>query len=335
MRRTAMTYPPVVDWNALEAPLATLLKGDPAGFVFPRNTTEAMSFVANGIDFKAGDEILTTTHEHIGGLCPWQRQAKRYGLTLRQLELPVPPEDEGQLVDVFRKALTRRTRVISVSHLTFTTGVVMPVRALVELARSRGILLVVDGAHPPGMMPVDLSALDPDFYASSPHKWLLAPQGTGLLWIREDWRDRLWPSVISGDWDDLKLGAQRFNHLGTFDESRMAGLLAALGFHATIGAERVNARVRELRRRLDEALRETPGVRVVSPRGDVLGAGMVSFAVEKMPALELQKRLEQKHNMRTRVIGEYHYGWMRLSPHIYNSPGEVDRAVALIRAEVA
>ncbi len=335
MRRVAMTYPPGVDWTALETRLGTLLNGDPAGFVFPRNTTEGMSFVANGLELVPGDEILTTLHEHVGGLCPWQNVAARRKLTLRQLPLPIPPDDAGQVVDVFRKALTRRTRVISVSHVTFSTGLIMPVRELVALARPRGIILVVDGAHPPGMIPVDLRALDPDFYASSPHKWLLAPEGNGLLYIREDWRTRLWPSVASGGWDQMKDGAQRFNRLGTIDESRLAGLLAAVGFHEALGPARVYARIRELRRRLDEGLRATPGVRIVSPASDELVAGMVSFAVAKMPALELQQRLEKNANMRTRVIGEYDYGWMRLSPHVYTSEADVDRGIALIRKELA
>ncbi len=335
MRRVAMTYPPGVDWSGLEQALGALLHAQPAGFAFPRNTTEGMSFVANGLELKAGDEILTTTHEHIGGLCPWQLVAKRHGLTLRELPLPVPPADAGQLVDVFRKAVTRRTRVVSVSHVTFTTGLVMPVRELVDLLRPRGIVVVVDGAHPPGLMPLDLGALDPDFYASSPHKWLLAPQGTGFLWLREEWRTRLWPSVGSGDWDNLKLGAQRFNHLGTLDESRLAGLAAALAFHQAIGPERVHARIRELRRRLAEGLATVPGVTVVSPPDDGLVAGMVAFTTGRVPALELQQRLEKSANMRTRVIGEHGYGWMRLSPHIYNSPAEMDRAVELIRKELA
>ncbi len=335
MRRVAMTFPPGVDWRALETRLGALLHGDPAGFVFPRNTTEGMSFVANGLELKAGDEILTTLHEHVGGLCPWQNVAARQHLTLRQLPLPVPPADAGQIVDVFRKALTRRTRVISVSHVTFSTGLIMPVRQLVELARPRGIVLVVDGAHPPGMMPVDIRALDADFYASSPHKWLLAPEGNGLLYIREDWRTRLWPSVASGGWDQMKDGAQRFNRLGTIDESRLAGLLAAVAFHEAIGPERVYGRIRELRRRLDDGLRATPGIRIVSPASDDLAAGLLSFAIEKMPALELQQRLEKNANMRTRVIGEYNYGWMRLSPHVYTSEADVDRAIALIRKELA
>ena len=145
------------------------------------------------------------------------------------------------------RAVTARTSVVSVSHVNFTNGLIMPVRELIEHCRPRGIIVVVDGAHPPGLMPVDLRALDPDFYASSPHKWLFAAQGTGLLYLRDEWRTKLWPTLASGDWDNLSLGAQRFNHLGSFDESRMAGLLAALRFQRTIGTERVYARIRQLR----------------------------------------------------------------------------------------
>ena len=330
-RRVAMSYPPGVQWEILKGELGTLLNGDPAGFIFPRNTTEAMNFVANGLDLARGDEVLTTNHEHIGGLCCWQLLAARRGVTLRQLPIPATPAAMAEIVEVFRRALTPNTRVLSVSHVNFSNGVVMPVRELVELARPRGILVVVDGAHPPGMMPVDLRALDADCYASSPHKWLLAPQGTGLLYLREPWRTRLWPTLALGGWDDPQLGVDRLNHLGTIDESRLAGLLAAIRFHNAIGSERVFARIRELRTRLRAELETVPGVELVTPAGDELSAGLLSFRTPK-PALELQQVLARTANIRTRVISEYGYGWMRLSAHVYNRPSELERAVSALRA---
>ena len=334
-RRVAMTYPPGVDWKVLNQAMSSVLGCDPDGLAYPRNTTEAMNFVANGLELARGDEVLTTQHEHIGGLCCWQLAAARRGLTLRQLALPIPPANADEVVDIFRSALTPRTRVISISHLTFSNGLVMPVRAIVDLARSRGIISVVDGAHPPGMMPVNMDALDPDFYASSPHKWLLAPQGTGTLYIRREWRTKLWPTLASGDWDDLSLGAMRFNHLGSFDESRMAGLLAALRFHDAIGPARVYARIRELRARLLAGLRNMDRVRIKSPVSDALGAGMVSFKVDGLDSIDLQRRLATRANVRTRVIGEYDYQWMRLSPHIYISPAEIDKVLGMIAEEAA
>ncbi len=330
-RRTAETYPPHTNWDELKGRVGALLNADPAGLVFPRNTTEGMNFVAGGLELGPGDEVLTTDHEHIGGLCCWQLAAGRRGVTLRQLPLPVPATSKEEIVALFRNAITDRTRVISISHVTFTNGTTMPVPELVALGREHGIVVVVDGAHPPGMMRVDMEALGPpDFYASSPHKWLGAPQGTGLLWMAEKWRTELWPTEASGGWDDLELGAQRFNHLGTMDESRHAGLDAAVRFHDAVGTDRVEARARHLRRRLREALATLPGITIVTPEDETLSAGVVSFKLDDIESLELQRRLAREGNVRTRVVSEYDYGWMRLAPHIYNTESEVERVVELI-----
>jgi isopenicillin-N epimerase len=329
-QRVAMSYPPGVDWPALKARVGAFLNGDPDGFVFPRNTTEAMNFVANGLELRHGDEVLTTRHEHIGGLCCWQLIAARRGVRLRQVDLPAPAASSDELLTAIMTALSPATRVVSVSHVLFTNGTVMPVREIAAMCRELGIICVVDGAHPPGMMRVDLTAIDADFYASSPHKWLCAPQGSGLLYMREEWRTRLWPTLASGDWDNMELGAQRFNHLGSFDESRLAGLDAALRFQETIGVDRIEARVRELRGQLLAGLAALPGIRIMSPDADGPGAGMVSFSIDGADSLTLQRRLAEAGNIRTRVISEYDYGWMRLSPHIYTMRGEIDRTVELI-----
>jgi selenocysteine lyase/cysteine desulfurase len=212
----------------------------------------------------------------------------------------------------------------------------MPVRRIVELCRSNGIVAVVDGAHPPGMTRVDIAALGPDFYASSPHKWLLAPQGTGFLWMGEEWRTRLWPTLASGGWDDTSLGAHRFNHLGTLDESRLAGLEAALAFQQAIGIDRIETRVRQLRRHLLDRLSTVSGIDIVSVADDTRAAGMVSFRVPGIESLEVQRRLSNVDtpdgmvSIRTRVISEYDYGLIRLSPHIYNTIAELDVVVGAI-----
>ena len=329
-RRVASTFPPGVDWDDLKSSVGAFLGADPEGLVFPRNTTEAMSFVAQGLDLEPGDEILTSDHEHIGGLCPWQLVARRGNLSLRTFSLPVPPESSAALLGVIEEAISGITRVLSLSHVTFTTGTRLPVEEVARICRDRKIIFVVDGAHPPGMVRMDLSSWRPDFYASSPHKWLLAPQGSGLLYLEGEWRTRLWPTLASGGWDDLALGAQRLNHLGTFDESRMAGLIAAVEFLNALGMTRVEARIRYLRKRLEGDLRAMPGVRVTSPEQEELSTGMVSFAMEGVDSLALQRHLARVAAVRTRVISEYDYGWMRLSTHIYNQPGELDRFVDLL-----
>ena len=326
-RKVAESLPPGVPWEAIKQKTAALIDCDAAGLVFPRNTTEAMNFIANGLDYREGDHIVTTNHEHIGGLCCWELVAARFKLQLTQVDIGIVPQEPQEVFERIRRAITPRTRVVSVSHVNFTTGFIMPVREIVELCRQRDIISVIDGAHPPGLMHMSVRQLNPDFYAGSPHKWLLAPQGTGLLWMAEEWRTKLWPSVASGDWNNKALGAHRFNHLGTLDESRFAGLLAALEFFELVGPSRIYARIEQLRHALLSGLADIRGIQMATPFSQ--SAGMISFKHPRLASLELQKVLGAR-NVRTRVIGEYNYGWMRLSPHIYNTIDEIGRVIDLI-----
>jgi isopenicillin-N epimerase len=328
--RVAQTFPPGVAWDDLKPSVADFVGGDPEGFVFPRNTTEAMNFIANGLELESGDDVVSTDHEHIGGLEPWRLVTRRHGATLTIANLPAPASSHDELLEAVWSVVTPATRVVSVSHMTFTTGTLLPVEALAVRCREEGIVCVVDGAHPPGMLAVDLSSVGADFYATSPHKWLLAPQGTGLLYLAEEWRTRLWPTLASGGWDDLSLGAHRLNHLGTFDESRLAGLFASIEFLRAVGMDRVEARVRYLRGALEEGLRSIPGVRVTTPVAEAMKGAMVSFALDGVESTALQAHLSRVANIRTRVIGEYEYGWMRFSTHVYNTPGELERVLDLV-----
>ena len=328
--RVAMTFPPRLDWDVVKSSLAELCGGDAEGYVVSRNTTESMNVIANGLDFGAGDEVLTTDMEHIGGKSPWELLTERRGATLVIAPLPIPGRDPvttETLFDAVWSHVTPRTRIISVSHVTFTNGTILPVERLAARCRDQGIIFVVDGAHPPGLMPIDIGAIGADFYASSPHKWLLAPQGSGMFWMAERWRDTLWPTLASGDWKNG--GAQRFNHVGSLDESRVAGLLSALEFNQTIGMDRIWPRVQHLQARLRAGLESIDGL-VLRSTGPELNAGMLSFEMEGIDSLELQGHLGRTANIRTRVIGEYDLGWMRLSTHLYNLESDVDRVLELL-----
>jgi isopenicillin-N epimerase len=317
------------DLDSLHADLEKFLGAWPGSVAIVRNTTEAMNVAANGIDLVEGDEILTTTHEHIGGRCCWELQAARRGASLVTFDPPLDPASPAELLDVWESKITPRTRVMSISHVLFTTGMIQPVAELVKLARSRGIVSVVDGAHPPGMMAIDLREIDADYYASSPHKWLLAPKGTGLLVTRPDRLESTWPLIASGDWqaDDHR----RFEHVGTGNESLVAGLGAAVAFQSAIGSVAIEARIRGLATTLMELLAEVPRVRLVSPRDAVSRSAMVSFTVDGLSSEALQGILSRER-IRTRRIAEYGYEYLRLSAHIYVLPGDLRRTVDLIAA---
>ena len=203
-----------------------------------------------------------------------------------------------------------------------------PVSALVWMARERGIITVIDGAHPPGLLELNLRDLDADFYASSPHKWLLAPKGTGLLVVRPDRMATTWPLVGSGDWaaTDIK----RFEHVGTSNESLLAGLRAAVQFQQAIGRRAIELRARGLATQLHTMLARLPRVEIVSPTRPEFRAGMVAFRMEGTTAQALQGYLGAQR-IRTRRIAESNLEYLRLSTHIYTFPRDLERTVALLK----
>jgi isopenicillin-N epimerase len=210
-----------------------------------RNATEANSYIANGVDLKAGDEVLITDQEHPGGEHPWDLRAKRYGIVIKKVTLPKPVPDAATVLNLFSEAITPRTRVIFFSHITTVTGVVLPAKEICALARSKGILSAVDGAHVPGMMKLDVHDLGCDMYSASPHKWLQATKGTGFLYVRDEVIDRVWNTIATEGWDDTKLRAERFQRIGSSNVPTLCGLRAAIEFADQIGMERIEKRHRQ------------------------------------------------------------------------------------------
>lgn len=320
-----------VDGARLFRSLGALVGSPPENLALTRNTTEAMNIVARGIDIGPADTIVSTTHEHVGGICCWQLVAKRYGAKLVTFTPPLDPASPQELVDAWVAASPPGTKVWSISHVLFSTGLIQPVQLLCAEAKRRGIITVIDGAHPPGMLQLDLTALGCDFFASSPHKWVLAPKGSGFLYISPGWIDRLWPLCASGGWDDLAIKGMRFDHVGTRNDSITAGLQAALDFNAGIGQANIERRVRGLATTLDARLRTIPQVRMVSPSRPEFRSALVSFTVDGKATPLVAQRLAQLGPVRVRQVGEYGYNYMRLATHIYNGPDQIERVVELLR----
>lgn len=309
---------------------AAFVNAAPDEIALTRNTTEGMSFVANGLDLVAGDEVLLSFHEHPGGLNPWKLKAKRHGVVLKELPFPVPSPDPAALVEIFAKAITPRTRVISVSHFTYQTGCGLPVKELAALARAKGILTVVDGAHPLGMLKLDMHDLGVDFYAMSPHKWLDAPTGTGLLYLRRASQERLWPTVVTTGWDDEKRGASRYDRLSQRAWPLVLSVKAALDFQKAIGSERIEARIRSLAGLLRKHLAEMDGVRIYTSAHPELCAGLVGFTMDGLLNKDVVETLLQRHHVRVRST-EYGLNTVRASTHYYNTEAQVERLAEGLR----
>jgi isopenicillin-N epimerase len=233
-------------WNQFRDPLAEFVGCKRDELALVRNATEANSYIANGLDMQAGDEVLMTDQEHPGGEQPWQVKAKRYGIVVKKVTLPKPVRDTSQVLNLFNDAITPRTRVIFFSHITTVTGVVLPAKELSALARSKGILSAVDGAHVTGMMRFNLHDIGCDLYSSSPHKWLQAPKGSGFLYVRDEVIDRMWNTIATEGWEEPKLRAERFQRIGSSNVPALLGLRASIQMAYDIGMDRIEKRHRQL-----------------------------------------------------------------------------------------
>ena len=314
----------------VRAKMAAFVNADPTEIALTRNTTEGMSFIVNGLDLAAGDEVLLSFHEHPGGLQPWKLKAKRTGVVVKELPFPIPTRDPSDIVNLFADAITPRTRVISVSHVTFPTGCMLPVRELADLARSRGILTLIDGAHAIGMMRLDMHDLGVDFYASSPYKWLGAPVGTGFLYLRRVSQAQVWPTVVSTGWDNDESGARRYDRLSQRAGPLLMATSAALDFQSAIGADRIEQRVRALAGMLREQLADIPQVSLRTSTHPALGCGITGFALEGFDRREVVDTLWRRHHVWVRHT-DFDLNTVRVSTHHYNTEDQVTRLVDGVR----
>jgi isopenicillin-N epimerase len=296
-----------------------------------RNATEANNVVVNGLDLAAGDEVLLTDQEHPGGHCPLDQRVARHGIKLNYVEIPKPPASTEEIVERFEKAITPRTKLIFFSHITTVTGVVLPAKEICAMARKHGIATHVDGAHVIGQIPLDISDIDCDFYGSSPHKWLMAPKGTGFLYVREDRLKNLWVNIATANWNNYDMKAFRFSWFGTSNLSVMVGLKAAIDFCQQLGPEVVYARIHELAKQVRDRIVVHPQLRVTNASTDQFFGGMVTFEPDKTKWNgDLSRVIDEcgKRNMRIAAAPDH----FRVSTHIFTQPAELDAFYSALSA---
>ncbi len=291
---------------------------------FMHNATEAMSTIAAGIDLKAGDEVLITDQEHVSGQNPWKLKVARYGVTLREVKIPIPPKSSAQLADVVVSAIGPKTRVVSFSGILTTIGTIMPVREICDAARKKGVITVIDGAHMNGQIPLQLSELGCDYFAGSPHKWMFAPAGCGLLYIREENLDRLWPSIVTGDWDKKELKAARFMKLGTNNRATVVGMMAGLKFLRELGPENVYKRIHDLARYNESLARQRPFIEVLSSADERLYGSLICIGFKGADLTPMWRAL------RSRRIWTMISPSLRVSTHIHTRRRDLEEFYATL-----
>jgi selenocysteine lyase/cysteine desulfurase len=319
----------------VHAKLANFVNVSPDEVAITRNTTEGLNFVANGLDMKEGDEVLLSNLEHPSMTNAWRLKAKRYGIKTTEVPLGVPPTSAEEIVDAFRKAIMPRTKVIAVAHTIFITGLITPLKELSDLAHKNGLLILADSAHGIGMMDLKLHDWGVDFYASSPYKWLGAPPGVGLFYVRKDVQDKLWPTIGFTGWDTYK-SAKRFETFSQRADALILALGEAINFQTAIGKPRVEQRVKSLASYLKNRLREIPGLRLHTNTDEYLSAGLTAFSIKGVNPEDVVNYVREKYNIVVRSTGNAERGTLgvRVSTHIFVSTKDIDLLVQGVK-EVA
>jgi selenocysteine lyase/cysteine desulfurase len=339
----------------LHEKMAALLGCDPDEVALTNNTTEGMAFGTLGPDMQPGDEIIYTNHDHSSGAQPINLRAARYGVKPVMVDLSDskfhPPDSPDQLIDAIEAAITPRTRLISFCHINYTDGCVLPTKQICAMARDKGILTLVDGAHAPGMMELDVHDLGCDMYAGAGHKFLLASMLTGVFYVRRDVQDRIWPTVYSGPVDGMSMygleqppssyldrskTARKFEIHGSGSYAAQASLDAALDFHNAISTPAIEARDRYLAARVREGLREISGAQVHASDDPAMGCALVAFKLNNVPTVELNDLLWDRHRIYIRNVTHEEIGWdaNRASLHIMVNANQVDDFIGAV-AEIA
>jgi selenocysteine lyase/cysteine desulfurase len=289
-----------------------------------RNASEANEIMILGLDLKAGDEIVVTSQNYGRMLTTWDQRVRREGLVIKPVSFPLPPPSQQYLVDQITAAVTPRTRVIEVTHITNLSGHIMPVRELVEFGRSRGIEVLVDGAHAYAHFPFTRDQLGCDYYGTSLHKWLLAPIGTGFLYVRRDRQKHLWPLMAAPASMDENI--RKYEEIGTHPAANHNAIAVALAFHEAIGGERKVARLRYLRDRWARRLqREDPRFRILTPLDGPWAGGIGLVHVDGMDPGDLVTWLFNNHRIVATPIMHAEFNGIRVTPNVYTTLSEVDQ----------
>jgi isopenicillin-N epimerase len=316
-------------WQLLEPQVESVRKGlaaafgcDPEEMAITRNASEGLETCILGLDLAKGDEVLTTNQDYPRMLTTWRQRERRDGVVLRTISFPVPPPSLDDLLDRFRRAITPRTRVIQVCHITNLTGQIFPVREICRLGRERGIEVIVDGAHAFAHFPFTRDDLDCDYYATSLHKWLFAPHGTGFLYVRRSKIAGLWPLMAAPA--EMNADIRKFEEIGTHPAANHNAIAEALAFQEGMGLARKAARLRYLRDRWMRRLDGRKGVRILTSFDPAMGGAIGNVALEGVDPAGLAARLWDRRRIIVTPIVHDEFRGIRVTPNVYTTLGEVD-----------
>lgn len=298
-----------------------------------RNTSEANNTINNGLSLEEGDEVVLWGQNHPTNNVAWDVRAARFGLTIKRVSTPKHPKSSQDLIDTFISALSAKTKVLSITHVSNVSGIHLPAKQIVEAAHAKGVYVHVDGAQSWGALDVNLRDIGCDSYSASAHKWFMGPKEAGVLYVKASNIPRIWPNIVAPGWgDDVDpdpTGARKFESLGQRDDACLAAIGTTVDFHNAIGAAQVEPRLTELASALKAGLVDA-GFTLVTPEDPKLSGGVCIIEVERSKSREALNRLYEEHG-----IAGAGTGGLRLCPHVYNTMEHVERAVSGVKAILA
>ena len=312
----------------LREKLALLAGALPEEIAINRNATEALNTVIFGLDLKAGDEVIGTLQDYPNMIQAWRQRASREGIVYKQLSFDFPIESEDQIVQAYEKAITPKTKIIHVTHVINWVGQIMPVQKICRMAHQKGIEVIVDGAHSFGLLDFTIPELECDYFGTSLHKFLSAPIGSGMLWIKKEKIAKIWPLLCNSkpQSDDIR----KFETLGTRSFPIEQGIGEAINFHNAIGKKRKEERVRYLKNYWAEKARQIPGVKLHTSLKPQFSCGICGFSIDGMTPQAIDGQLFGKYKIHTSATVWENISCIRVTPHVYTTLADLDKLVKAI-----
>lgn len=309
--------------------LAQLAGADPEEIAINRNSTEALNTVIYGLPLKKGDEVIGTLQDYPNMIQAWKQRQQREGIQYKQISFDFPIENDEAIVDAFEKAITSKTKVLHLTHMINWVGQILPVRKIADMAHSRGIEVLVDGAHSFGLLDFNIPDLHADYFGTSLHKFLSAPIGSGLLWIKKEKIAKVWPLLCNGN--PLSDDIRKFETLGTRSFPIEQGIGEAINFHNAIGKKRKEERIRYLKNYWAGQAKDIPGVKIHTSLKDGYSCAIGGFSIKGKTPQEVDAELFNKYKIHTVGITWENISCVRVTPHVYTKLSDLDKLVKAIR----
>ena len=313
----------------MAAKLAAVAGCSPEELIITRNTTESLDLVIAGQDWKAGDEALMAIQDYGSMLDMFEQVSKRYGVVLNKVSIPNLPASDEEIVSLYEKAITPKTKLLMIPHMVNITGHILPVRKICDMAHSKGVEVMVDGAHAFAHIQYKISELDCDYYGTSLHKWMSVPLGAGFLFVKKEKIAKTWPLIGDGtkDLSDIR----RLNHIGTHACATDLTIEDAIDFYNMIGAERKEKRLRYIQQYWTSRVKNVPKIIINTPTDDKRSCGIANVGIAGMTPADLAKRLMDEHKIFTVAIDTANVHGCRITPNVYTTLEELDAFVAALK----